>query len=120
MCKPRIFSNAHIKGLERFVKRFVSSVHQEVTCFPPHYLFLLRQDHRRFPLQAVVKEKWHKAVVRGLGLCSLPAITKRGGCSTFLIKQRVESRMSASEQSKGRIKHTFCSSACVVLSLQDR
>lgn len=32
---------------------------------------------------------------------------------------RVESRISAREHSKGRIKHTVCSSACVVLSLLD-
>lgn len=65
------------------------------------------------------RKGWHKVVVWGTGLCSLLAVARWGGCSTFLIQQCIESRITARENSKGRIKHTVCSSACVVLSLQD-
>lgn len=76
-------------------------------------------DRTTSALWAVEEEGWHKVVVWGTGLCSLLAVARWGGCSTFLIQQCVESRITARENSKGRIKHTVCSSACVVLSLQD-
>lgn len=116
---PELFPVPIIKSYKGLWKSLSPLRTKRWPVFPPHYLFLLWQDHKHFPLQTVVEKKWHKAVVQGPGLCSLPAIAKWGGCSTFLIKQHAESRISASEQSKGRIKHTFCSSACVVLLLQD-
>lgn len=103
-----------LMGYKGLWKGFVSSVYQEVTWFPPHHLFLLWQDHRSCGGGGVAQSG-------GLGgqgsVHCLP--WPDGEVAAHFLSSSVESRIRAREQPKGRIKHTVCSSACVVLSLWD-